>query len=213
MMHRLPRAVDLSCQRLHGMHATDNLRLMSSSTCQGTSMSARSTPSLHNFSASHRPHHIPPPSPVPTLYTATGSTSLLATPPPSCSGRTHATASSSGRGSTTRLGAAVTDAPSLFSATEEPPLLYLGDQRIHSLSNHGLNVINSMQGWAQTDLNKFLRPVERCWQPTDFLPDSSSPDFLDAVQVMRQVRSSLELTYTLGGVLWVFACRRLRAAD
>lgn len=26
-----------------------------------------------------------------------------------------------------------------------------------------------------------LKPVEKCWQPQDFLPDPESPDFLDAV--------------------------------
>ncbi len=26
-----------------------------------------------------------------------------------------------------------------------------------------------------------LKPVDKCWQPADFLPDSSDPDFLDKV--------------------------------
>ena len=28
-----------------------------------------------------------------------------------------------------------------------------------------------------------LKDVDACWQPTDFLPDSSSPDFVDEVRI------------------------------
>ncbi len=27
-----------------------------------------------------------------------------------------------------------------------------------------------------------LKPVEKCWQPADFLPPSEDPDFLDKVR-------------------------------
>jgi acyl-[acyl-carrier-protein] desaturase len=27
-----------------------------------------------------------------------------------------------------------------------------------------------------------LKPVEKCWQPADLLPESSDPDFLDKVR-------------------------------
>jgi len=40
-----------------------------------------------------------------------------------------------------------------------------------------------------------LRPSSTCWQPNDFLPDSSSPDFLDQVAELRQNASSLPLEF------------------
>lgn len=32
-----------------------------------------------------------------------------------------------------------------------------------------------------------LKPVDKCWQPQDFLPDPESPDFLDAVSAARRL--------------------------
>lgn len=56
---------------------------------------------------------------------------------------------------------------------------------MHSLSERGKDVIRSMEGWAQTELPRFLKPVDKSWQPSDLLPDSSSPDFLDEVRGLR----------------------------
>ncbi|KAL6752728.1 fatty acid desaturase-domain-containing protein [Haematococcus lacustris] len=58
-----------------------------------------------------------------------------------------------------------------------------------------LDVIQSLDGWASTDLLRYLRPVDKSWQPSDFLPDSSSPDFLDMVGEMRQASAQLPYDY------------------
>lgn len=63
----------------------------------------------------------------------------------------------------------------------EAPYIYVSGQRVHSLHDRGLEVIQGLSGWAERDLMRLLKPVESCWQPTDFLPDSSSPDFYDEV--------------------------------
>lgn len=34
---------------------------------------------------------------------------------------------------------------------------------------------------------KLLKPVDKCWQPADFLPDSSSPDFQDQARILADL--------------------------
>lgn len=57
-------------------------------------------------------------------------------------------------------------------------------QVLHSINAHQLDLIHSMDGYLDKTVVPILKDVKTMWQPTDFLPDSSSPDFLD------QVRSS-----------------------
>lgn len=45
----------------------------------------------------------------------------------------------------------------------------------HSLPPEKAEVFKSLEGWAKESLLPLLKPVEDCWQPTDFLPDSSKP--------------------------------------
>eukprot|EP00951_Prasinocladus_malaysianus_P003241 scaffold23052_cov38-Prasinocladus_malaysianus.AAC.3 len=40
-----------------------------------------------------------------------------------------------------------------------------------------------------------LKPVEKCWQPQDFLPDPSSDTFLDEVAELRKRTSQLPDDY------------------
>ncbi|KAJ9515953.1 hypothetical protein QJQ45_016871 [Haematococcus lacustris] len=81
------------------------------------------------------------------------------------------------------------------SAHVEAPYIFVNGQRVHSLHAKGLDVIQSLDGWASTDLLRYLRPVDKSWQPSDFLPDSSSPDFLDMVGEMRQASAQLPYDY------------------
>ncbi len=52
-------------------------------------------------------------------------------------------------------------------------------QVLHSISEQRLDVINSMESHVERTVLPILKDVKDCWQPTDFLPDSSSPDFVD----------------------------------
>ncbi|KAJ9515831.1 hypothetical protein QJQ45_008717 [Haematococcus lacustris] len=70
-----------------------------------------------------------------------------------------------------------------------------GKGLLRNLHAKGLDVIQSLDGWASTDLLRYLRPVDKSWQPSDFLPDSSSPDFLDMVGEMRQASAQLPYDY------------------
>ena len=93
--------------------------------------------------------------------------------------------------------AAVVDPPQLAGASRraEAPLLYLGTQRVHSLSEVGLDVVQSMRDWAAQDLMQFLKTTEKSWQPSDLLPDSASPDFYDQVRELRKASSALPMDY------------------
>jgi acyl-[acyl-carrier-protein] desaturase len=79
----------------------------------------------------------------------------------------------------------VTTSHTSYSVSKVP--VFLNHQRVHSLHERGLDVINSLTGWAGTELVRYLRPVQRCWQPADLLPDPASPDFFDQVRLGRGV--------------------------
>ena len=84
-------------------------------------------------------------------------------------------------------------APSAPRSHIEAPYVYVSGQRVHSLHDRGLEVIQGLSSWAERDLMRLLKPTESCWQPTDFLPDSSSPDFYDEVRKLG--RYSISYAY------------------
>jgi len=55
---------------------------------------------------------------------------------------------------------------------------------LHSISAQRLDVVKSMESQVERTVLPILKDVQDCWQPTDFLPDSSSPDFVDEVRSM-----------------------------
>ncbi|KQK10887.1 stearoyl-[acyl-carrier-protein] 9-desaturase 1, chloroplastic [Brachypodium distachyon] len=55
----------------------------------------------------------------------------------------------------------------------------------HSMPPEKAEVFRSLQGWATQSLLPLLKPVEDCWQPTDFLPDSSSEMFEHEARELR----------------------------
>jgi hypothetical protein len=56
-------------------------------------------------------------------------------------------------------------------------------------------VFRSLQGWAAESLLPLLKPVDDCWQPTDFLPDSSSDAFEHEVRELRSRAAALPDDY------------------
>ncbi|GLI67555.1 hypothetical protein VaNZ11_011782 [Volvox africanus] len=75
------------------------------------------------------------------------------------------------------------------------PVLWLGNQRVHSLSDRGREVMQSMSNWAGKELPRYLKSAERSWQPADLLPDSASPDFFDQVAALRAASANLPNDY------------------
>jgi len=49
-----------------------------------------------------------------------------------------------------------------------------------------LEVVKSLEDFAENELLGLLKPVEKSWQPQDFLPDPESPDFLDQVRDIQK---------------------------
>ncbi|KAK9828588.1 hypothetical protein WJX72_000905 [[Myrmecia] bisecta] len=67
----------------------------------------------------------------------------------------------------------------------EAPTIING-QILHSLSAHQFDLVNSMEKYVEERVLTVLKPVEKCWQPSDFLPDAASADFLDQVAELRK---------------------------
>lgn len=58
-------------------------------------------------------------------------------------------------------------------------------QLAHTITPERLEIIKSLDGWAETTLLPLLKPVHECWQPQDFLPDPEKESFLDEVKDLR----------------------------
>jgi len=52
-------------------------------------------------------------------------------------------------------------------------------QILHTISNHQLELVNSMAPYMESTVLPILKETTTMWQPTDFLPDSSSDTFID----------------------------------
>ncbi|CAL9045955.1 unnamed protein product [Musa banksii] len=49
-----------------------------------------------------------------------------------------------------------------------------------------IEIFKSLEDWPKDNLWVHPRPVEKCWQPQDFLPDSSSEGFYEEVMDLRE---------------------------
>jgi acyl-[acyl-carrier-protein] desaturase len=71
-------------------------------------------------------------------------------------------------------------------AAKAGPVIVNG-QVLHSATQEQLDVIASMDKYAEEHVLPILKPVEKCWQPQDFLPHPESPDFVDHVRLAGNV--------------------------
>lgn len=60
-----------------------------------------------------------------------------------------------------------------------------------SLKNVRLEVMQFLEKNVDSFVEQFLIPVEKIWQPTDFLPNSESEDFADEVKELREIAKDL----------------------
>jgi len=65
----------------------------------------------------------------------------------------------------------------------------------HSMPPEKAEVFRSLEGWAARSLLPLLKPVDDCWQPADFLPDSSSEMFEHEVRELRARAAGLPDEY------------------
>ncbi|CAM0876918.1 unnamed protein product [Alopecurus aequalis] len=56
----------------------------------------------------------------------------------------------------------------------------------HSLPPQKKEIFDSLNKWAEDNILVLLKPVEKSWQPQDYLPDPSSDGFYDEVKGLRE---------------------------
>ena len=60
-----------------------------------------------------------------------------------------------------------------------------------SIKNIRLEVMQFLEKNVDSFVDQFLMPVEKIWQPSDFLPNSESDTFLDEVKELREIAKDL----------------------
>lgn len=68
-------------------------------------------------------------------------------------------------------------------------------QVTHPLPPEKREIFDSLQDWAEENILVLLKPVEKSWQPSDFLPDPSSEGFDEQVRELRQRAKELPDDY------------------
>lgn len=61
-----------------------------------------------------------------------------------------------------------------------------------AIKNIRLEVMKTMEKNIDSFIDKYLIPVEKIWQPTDFLPNSQSDNFFEEVTELRELSKELE---------------------
>ncbi|XP_077252975.1 stearoyl-[acyl-carrier-protein] 9-desaturase, chloroplastic-like isoform X1 [Tasmannia lanceolata] len=59
-------------------------------------------------------------------------------------------------------------------------------QITHSMPHEKIEIFNSLHDWVGENILVYLKPIEKCWQPQDFLPDPASEDFYEQVEEVRE---------------------------
>ncbi|MGG7033847.1 MAG: acyl-ACP desaturase [Flavobacterium sp.] len=60
-----------------------------------------------------------------------------------------------------------------------------------ALTNTRLEVMNFLEKKIDSFVEQYLIPVEKIWQPSDFLPNSESDNFLEEVRELREIAKDL----------------------
>lgn len=60
-----------------------------------------------------------------------------------------------------------------------------------SVKNIRLEVMKFLEKNIETSVNQYLMPVEKIWQPSDFLPDSQSDNFFEEVKELQELAKEL----------------------
>ncbi|XP_058005508.1 stearoyl-[acyl-carrier-protein] 9-desaturase 5, chloroplastic isoform X2 [Hevea brasiliensis] len=68
-------------------------------------------------------------------------------------------------------------------------------QITHSMPPQKIEIFKSLEGWAEKNLLTLLKPVEKSWQPQDFLPEPDSEEFYDQVKELRERTKELSDDY------------------
>ncbi len=72
------------------------------------------------------------------------------------------------------------------------------------LSNLRKEVMHTLEKSMDEFLTTFIKPIEEIWQPADMLPDSTSPEFMNEVEEIRELAMELDddlLTVLIGDTI------------
>ncbi|XP_030524749.1 stearoyl-[acyl-carrier-protein] 9-desaturase 6, chloroplastic-like [Rhodamnia argentea] len=77
------------------------------------------------------------------------------------------------------------------------PSILKHQKTTHSMPPEKVEVFKSLETWASQNVLPLLKPVDQCWQPHDFVPDSSLPtdEFTDRVAQLRERTAELPDEY------------------
>lgn len=68
----------------------------------------------------------------------------------------------------------------------KPSPIIMNSQVLHSITPARLEIVRGMDQHIRDHVQPLLKPVDKCWQASDFLPASQDPDFLDKVHDLRK---------------------------
>ncbi|KAI8471713.1 MAG: plastid acyl-ACP desaturase [Monoraphidium minutum] len=94
---------------------------------------------------------------------------------------------------------AVVAEPPSSTASKSGPII-LDGQVLHSITPERLALVQSLGSFVATEVQPLLKPVEKCWQASDFLPASEDPYFMDAVMELRKRTEGLPDDYIVSFV-------------
>jgi acyl-[acyl-carrier-protein] desaturase len=57
---------------------------------------------------------------------------------------------------------------------------------VHPMLLENVEIFKSMEEWVKSDILTLLKPVEKSWQPQDFLPNPTSYGFVEQVTELRK---------------------------
>ncbi|KAK4437361.1 Stearoyl-[acyl-carrier-protein] 9-desaturase 6, chloroplastic [Sesamum alatum] len=89
---------------------------------------------------------------------------------------------------TTTAATATFQRPQPISAVSKQPLSSFHQRKItHPMPPEKHQVFKSLESWASKSILPLIKPVNRCWQPNEFLPDSTglTNNFMDEVRTLR----------------------------
>jgi acyl-[acyl-carrier-protein] desaturase len=89
--------------------------------------------------------------------------------------------------------AAPAERPSTTTAAPGP--IIMNGQVLHSITEERLELVKTLGPYLETQVLPLLKDTSKCWQPADFLPESSDPDFLDKVLELRKRSDKLPDDY------------------
>ncbi|XP_021774831.1 stearoyl-[acyl-carrier-protein] 9-desaturase, chloroplastic-like isoform X2 [Chenopodium quinoa] len=76
-----------------------------------------------------------------------------------------------------------------FNYSSSNPRHEMGSNQVlvtNSMAPEKIEIFKSMESWAEDNILVYLKPVDKCWQPQDFLPEPTSDGFYDQIKELQE---------------------------